>query len=73
MSSKKKLSAIYIGEGFYWKSGTNMANLLEEFTHRRLCFQDIAHALEDGLKVEIRPANDKEMVQAYKMLENYVQ
>lgn len=54
---------IYIGQEFYYKSGTRMGSFLEVRGNRyeRAGIGDIEIAVRDGDEVHARPANKKEM------------
>lgn len=51
----------YIGQEFYWKSGTTMSSLYNEADGRRWDYGFLDRALADGHKVEIRQATVVEL------------
>jgi hypothetical protein len=62
------IKLVFLGSDFYWKSGTMMGMLYTEDGHRS-DWGKVQGALEAGNGVSIRPANDAELVAAYKKLE----
>ena len=59
---------VYIGEGFYLKSGTMMSPLYTEKEFLRSDWGMVRTALSKGETVIIRPANEEEMKIAKRML-----
>lgn len=71
---KKKIETIkliFIGSKFYSKSETMISSLYLEKTWKRFDFGFVDIALHEGKRVSIRPANNKEMLVAYQMLESF--
>ena len=64
------MNVIFIGEDFYNKSHTRMASTykIENGELERFCWADIHNAIKEGRTINIRPANDAEMLWAYKKL-----
>lgn len=62
------INIIFIGDDFYWKSGTMMSSLYQEKTWKRFDWGFCSLALQEGKKVIIRPANEEEMKHAQEML-----
>ena len=64
------MNVIFIGEDFYNKSGTVMSSIyeIENGELERTDWGFITEALREGQTVNIRPANDVEMLWAYKKL-----
>ena len=64
------MNVIFIGESFYNESGTSMSSIyeIEEETLKRTDWGFVQKALGEGESVNIRPANDSEMLWAYKLL-----
>jgi len=64
------MNVIFIGESFYNESGTSMSSIyeIEEETLKRTDWGFVQKALGEGESVNIRPANDSEMLWAYKKL-----
>jgi len=66
------MNVIFIGRDFYEKSQTRMASTykVENGILERFCWGDIENSLVEGQTINIRPANDSEMLWAYKELAN---
>ena len=66
------MNVIFIGNDFYDKSQTRMASTYKvgNGEPERFCWADIENALAEGHSINIRPANDSEMLWAYKELSN---
>ena len=54
------MELIYIGDKFYWESGTSMSSIYTTDS-RRSDWGDVQITLQRGENVSIRPANDYEM------------
>jgi len=65
----KTIELYYIGDGFYWDSGTSMSSIYVVDTHKRFDWGFVHVELSKGNRVHIRPATDAEMVRAYKELD----
>jgi len=64
------MNVIFIGSDFYDKSHSRMASTykIENGEPERFCWADIENSLKEGQTINIRPANDSEMLWAYKEL-----
>ena len=65
---EKTLNLIFIGDKFYTESGSMMSSLYTK-DWKRSDWGFVSIALKSGNKVTIRPATDKELVNACKMLD----
>jgi hypothetical protein len=63
----KNINLVYIGDDFYWESGTAMSSIYTE-DWKRSDWGKVQVALRDGASIFIRPATDAEMGIAYRML-----
>lgn len=68
MSKPITRELFYLGGDFYWKSGTTMSSIYEVGTYSRWDWGHVKHLLSGGNSVTIRPANDAELLWAYKRL-----
>lgn len=64
----KTTNLIYIGDRFYSESKTMMSSIYEEDTWARFDWGFVQQELRHGNTVNIRPANDSEMVKAEQLL-----
>jgi len=64
----RELKLFYIGNDYYDKSGTIMSPLYEEGSGERSDWGFVEVALEKGKTVTIRPANEKELQSADRVL-----
>lgn len=62
------IKLIYIGDEFYWKSGTMMSSIYTE-DGNRYDWGFVSRALARGEEVHIRPATDAELGFYYKKLQ----
>lgn len=64
------MECIFIGDKFYWESGTLMSRVYEITSdgYERADWGSIQVALEKGKSVHIRPATEKEKVEFEKKL-----
>lgn len=62
------MKLFFIGDDFYDKSGTAMSPIYEIGTYQRSDWGKVQLVLEHGEPISIRPANEKEMLWAYKKL-----
>jgi len=62
------MKLVYIGDQFYSQSRTMMSCIYTE-EGERSDWGKVTCALQEGQEVHIRPANDRELVAAYKRLE----
>ena len=67
-STMKTVNLIFIGDGFYLKSRTDMSSLYEEKTWVRYDWGFVSRDLANGVAINIRPATDEELGRAYRML-----
>lgn len=70
------IRAIYIGDRFYWDSGTSMSSLVRitfdldgRMRGHRFDWGDVTQALKRGEEVHIRPATASELRKAEETLE----
>lgn len=64
---KEVLRVYYIGDNFYYDSGTMMSSIYLE-SGMRTDWGKVQIALKEGMEVHIRQANDAEMFAAYRKL-----
>jgi len=64
----KVINLIHIEDYFYSKSGSSMSSIYKT-NWIRFDWGKVQIALSNGYKINIRPATDKEMLKAYRMLE----
>jgi hypothetical protein len=62
------MKLFYIGEKFYNKSGSIMSPIYKVGSFERTDWGKVRIALDSGEKVDIRPANKKEIKWAYKQI-----
>ena len=67
---EEKVNLIYIGDKFYFESGTSMSSLYSEDGERH-CWATVDLALKDGKEVCIRPATDAEFVRYQRKLDQF--
>lgn len=67
---KEVFRAFYIGDNFYYKSGTMMSSIYLE-NGMRTDWGKVQIALKEGMEIQIRQATDSEMLWAYKELQKY--
>jgi len=60
-AEEKSINLYFIGEGFYWESGTAMSSIYVEGTNERYDWGFVQVALAERKNVTIRPANAEEM------------
>jgi len=62
------MELVYIGDQFYSQSRTMMSCIYTE-KGERSDWGKVTNALQEGQEVHIRPANNRELVAAYRRLE----
>lgn len=67
MINKNTINLFYIGDNFYWDSGTSMSSIYEIGTGVRYDWGFVQGDLRDGKTVNIRPANKEELAWAKNM------
>lgn len=55
------IELFFIGENFYWETGTIMSSIYEVRTYKRYDWGFVNRDLREGKKVNIRPATKEEM------------
>lgn len=63
------INLFFIGDYFYTQSGTSMSSIYMEGSWERYDWGFVQRDLRAGKKVNIRPATDAELGQAYRMLQ----
>lgn len=69
MTQNETTNLFFIGDYFYTQSGTFMSPIYVEGTWERFDWGFVQRDLRAGKKVNIRPATDAELGQAYRMLQ----
>lgn len=64
MINKNTINLFYIGDNFYWDSGTSMSPIYEVDTGKRYDWGFVQCDLKNGETVNIRPANEIELAWA---------
>lgn len=64
MINKNTRKLFYIGDNFYWNSGTSMSPIYEVDTGKRYDWGFVQGDLKKGKTVNIRPANKEELAWA---------
>lgn len=64
MINKNTRKLFYIGDNFYWNSGTSMSSIYEINTGVRYDWGYVQRDLSNGQTVNIRPANKEELAWA---------
>jgi hypothetical protein len=71
---KETVNLFYIGDDFYGNSGTMMSSIYTTIDRNRYNWGKVKIALDNGKKIHIRPATEKEMVwgnNTLKEIKNY--
>ena len=70
------MNCIYIGDEFYWKSGTAMSSIYEITSgkhYKRADWAMVQRELSQGNTINIRPATKEELKNFQEQLEQYTQ